>query len=184
MLVVTAPAKVNLFLGVGAARPDGYHDVTTVLHALSLHDTLEISPAETLTLDCEPDLGIPAEKNLAWRAATEFSRAVGREPAVALRLRKRIPHGAGLGGGSSDAAAVIAGLASLWGLPRDDERCEAVARALGADVAFFLEPAGAALMTGRGDVIEQALRPLAGVPVALVRPETPVPTPAAYAAFD
>lgn len=184
MLEVIAPAKVNLFLAVGSVRPDGYHEVTTVLHAIELCDTITIEPAEELSLVCEPDLGIPAEDNLAYRAAVLLARELGREPRVALRLAKRVPHGAGLGGGSSDAAGVIAGLARLWGVERHDERCLAVAAALGSDVPFFLGESGASLMVGRGDELAEALPALSGVPVVLVRPDAPVPTAAAYSAFD
>ena len=112
-IVVTAPAKVNLHLGIGGVRPDGFHDVTTVLHTLEFADTLRLTPSESFTLTCDTDLGIPAEQNLALRAARLFS-AQYREPAgVAIELTKRIPAGAGLGGGSSDAAAVLAGLAAM-----------------------------------------------------------------------
>jgi len=184
LITVTAPAKVNLHLAVGSVRPDGYHDLAGVFHTLALADELTLEPADALTFNCDVDLGIAEETNLAHRAAVGLSRAVGRPPEVAIGLTKRIPHGAGLGGGSSDAAGIIAGLAALWGLDRTDPRCLAVARSLGADVAFFLEPGGAALMTGRGDVLAQSLPALGGVPVALVRPPQPVPTSAAYAAFD
>lgn len=184
MLRVSAPAKVNLFLGVGALRPDGFHDVTTVMHALELCDVVELVPAAALTLTCEPDLGIPTEENLAYCAAVAIAREFEREPAVALRVSKRIPHGAGLGGGSSDAAAVIAGMASLWGADPADPRCLRAAAQLGADVPFFLASSGTALMSGRGDVLDRVLGGLDGAPVALVRPPAPVPTARAYAAFD
>lgn len=184
MLRVVAPAKVNLFLGVGPVRADGFHEVDTVLHALELADTLTIEPADELSLTCDPPIGIPAEQNLAYRAAVELGRLLGRDPLVAIRLEKRIPHGAGLGGGSSDAAAVIAGLARLWGIERRDPRCLEAATALGSDVPFFLGEGGAWLMTGRGDEFAHQLPAMSGVPIALVRPERPVPTAAAYAAFD
>ncbi len=184
MLISVAPAKVNLHLGVGGVRTDGYHDVTTVLHALELADMVEIEPAAELTLTCEPSVGVSPENNLAYRAAVALGEAVGRRPQVAIRLIKHIPHGAGLGGGSSDAAAVIAGLATLWGVDPRDPRCIEVAAGLGADVPFFLAPTGCALMTGRGDVLARELPALDGVPVVLVRPPMPVPTAAAYRAFD
>lgn len=181
-LIVSAPAKVNLFLGVGAKRPDGYHTVTTVLHALDLVDTLVLTPADELTLSSDVDLGIPAEQNLAYRAAAEFSQAFEVDVLIEIALRKRIPSGAGLGGGSSDAAAVLAGLAYWASLPLADERLQAVARRLGADVPFFLGT-GAALMGGRGDELASSIEPIS-VPVAVVKPEPAVSTARAYEAYD
>lgn len=184
MLRVTAPAKVNLFLGVGEPRPDGYHDVTTVLHALELHDIVEIEPAPALTVSCDVDLGVRATQNLAHRAARALGEELQRDPAVHISVRKRIPHGAGLGGGSSDAAAVIAGLAHLWDVDAGDERCVRAAQSLGADVPFFLSRTGAALMTGRGDTFAREVPGLRGAFVALVKPAEPVPTADAYRLFD
>lgn len=181
-LLVIAPAKVNLHLAVGAVRPDGYHDVTTVLHALELADEVRVTPASSLLLEA-PDLGVAPEQNLAHRAAVALGRTLGKRPDVHITLVKRIPHQAGLGGGSSDAAAVIFGLATLWGIDPGSPECLETAATLGADVPFFLTGA-CALMTGRGDVLERVLPPLAGSPVVVVRPPHPVPTPAAYAAFD
>lgn len=184
MLRACAPAKVNLFLGVGPARPDGYHSVTTVLHTLSLHDTLIAHPSDTLSVECVPDLRIPVEQNLVFRAAVAMGRAFGIEPAVRIELHKHVPHGAGLGGGSSDAAAVVAMLAHLWGIDPSSDDCRTVAASLGADVPFFLGPTGAALMTGRGDEIAESLPALEGTPVLLLKPPQAVSTSAAYAAFD
>ncbi len=183
MLRVLAPAKVNLFLGIGPVRSDGYHELTSVFHALGLADEIEIRTAESLTVTTDSDLGIPERLNLAHRAAVEMGSAFGRDPLAAIHVVKRIPHGAGLGGGSSDAAGVIAGLAYMWGIDLSDDRCLSVARSLGADVPFFLA-GGAALMTGRGDVLERTLPPLPGVPVALLRPPLPVSTAEAYRTFD
>ncbi len=184
VLRVSAPAKVNLHLAVGARRADGYHALTGVFHALALHDEIEIRESGSLELTCATELGVLPHQNLAYRAAVAIGHALGREPRVSIVLTKRIPHGAGLGGGSSDAAAVIAGLATMWGIDPRDERCIAVARSLGADVAFFLVPGGAALMTGRGDVVERELPAAEGTPLVLVRPPRSVSTAAAYAAFD
>jgi 4-diphosphocytidyl-2-C-methyl-D-erythritol kinase len=181
-LRLIAPAKVNLYLAVGGVRPDGYHDVLTVMQALELHDTVELSPAEALSVACEPDPGVPAEENLAWRAAEALGAALGREPAFRIVVGKRIPAGAGLGGGSADAAAVLAGIARFWGVPREDRRLLSVAASLGADVPFFLE-GGCALLDGRGDRLVRRLR-VPRLRLALVNPLVPVPTAAAYAAFD
>lgn len=177
-----APAKINLYLAVGATRPDGYHDVTTVLQALEFGDELTLRSSDRLTIVCDPDLGIPAEENLAFKAARAMGEAFDCSPDVAIELTKRVPHGAGLGGGSSDAAAVIAGLAGLWDLEPTDARLTRVARALGADVPFFLR-GGAALFDGRGDSFVREI-PVIPLPVALVMPAEPISTAQAYAAFD
>lgn len=185
MLRVIAPAKVNLHLAVGHVRPDGYHAVTTVLHALELHDVVTITSADELSVTCDVDLDCAtAADNLAYRAAVAAAEAFDREPHVSIRLEKWIPHGAGLGGGSSDAAAVVAGLAVLWGYDIGDSRARQAATSLGADVPFFLESSGCALMSGRGDVTERLLPGFKDTPIVLVKPLAPVSTAAAYKAFD
>lgn len=181
-LTISAPAKVNLFLGVGAIRPDEYHSVQTVLHTLDLADTVTLVSADRLTLTCDVDLGIPAEDNLAYRAAAAFSAAFAVDVLLDIHVVKRIPSGAGLGGGSSDAAAVLVGLAHWAGLTLDDARLAQVARSLGADVPFFLM-GGAALMTGRGDELVRSL-PALSAPAVVVKPPMPVSTRDAYRVFD
>lgn len=187
-VVLAAPAKVNLYLGVGARRPDGYHDVQTVLQAVSLFDTVTIEMSDTLSFECTPDLGLPAEDNLAFRAAVELGKAAGHPPSLHISLEKRIPPGGGLGGASADAAAVLVGLAELWGLAgslgpeRTRELVSEVAASLGADVPFFIS-GGTALFGGRGDVLIRQL-PTPHLDIVLVKVDEPVPTGAAYAAFD
>jgi 4-diphosphocytidyl-2-C-methyl-D-erythritol kinase len=181
-VTVVAPAKVNLFLGVGARRPDGFHDVVTVLHALDLADEVRLAPSSGLSVTCDADLGLPPERNLAWRAAESLAARLGRSPDVAITLDKRVPHGAGLGGGSSDAAAVLAGLAALWDVDRADPVLVEVAGRLGADVPFFLGD-GPALMAGRGDVLERRLPPV-GADVVVVKPASGISTADAYEEFD
>lgn len=180
-LRVFAPAKVNLHLAVGATGPDGYHRVETVLQALHFGDLVTIGAGGPSFL-CEPDLGLPAAGNLAWRAAMAMAQRFERPLDVAIEVEKRIPSGAGLGGASADAAAVIVGLAAFWGIERADVRLSVVARSLGADVPFFLE-GGAALFGGRGDVLTRRLKPL-DAPVVVVKPAEPVPTARAYEEFD
>ncbi len=155
-VTLLAPAKVNLYLGVGAVRPDGYHDVTTVLQALEFGDMVRILPADELVVTTSVDLGIPENENLAYRAALAFAEEFSLAPRVVIEIEKHMPAGAGLAGGSSDAAAVLAGLARLHDIAPCGERCVSVARSLGADCAFFLV-GGAALMTGLGDELETAL---------------------------
>ena len=151
---VIAPAKVNLFLGIGQRRPDGYHEALSVMHALTMHDVLRmrLAPAQpegpaglSIALDCRvaeglPPLDVPPEDNIVSRAIRRLAEAIGRSECeqVSVLLEKRIPAEAGLGGGSSDAAAALVGAAQLWGLAADDPRIEEVARTLGADVPFLL----------------------------------------------
>lgn len=181
-MTLVAPAKLNLYLGVGAIRPDGYHAVTTVLVALDIGDKVTVAPAEDLSLVCDPPVGVPVHDNLAWRAATAMAEAFEREPSFAIRIEKRIPAGAGLGGGSADAAAVIAAMAAAWEIDRDDPRIEQVARSIGADVAFPLR-GGCAVYAGRGDMLRRRL-PVPPACFAIAAPAVPVSTAAAYQAFD
>ena len=162
-IALDAPGKVNLVLRVLHRRPDGYRELETVFQMVSLADRVELTLSEgpgavTLSVD-GPDLG-PVESNLAWRAAEEFRLAAGLDAGVHIALTKKIPAGAGLGGGSSDAAAVLRGLARLTGFD-DPLRLHGIARSLGADVPFFLGPAPIALGRGRGDELTplQARRP-------------------------
>ena len=181
-LTITAPAKVNLFLGIGAVRPDGHHDLHSVFQTLELHDTLRITPSDELSVACDAQLDVSPRGNLAFRAARAFSDMFDVDVLVDIVIEKRIPAGAGLAGGSSDAAAVLAGLAHWAGLPLDDERLHRAARSLGADVPFFLH-GGAALMGGRGDVLQRRL-PDVAFDIALVKPPVPVSTAEAYRGFD
>jgi 4-diphosphocytidyl-2-C-methyl-D-erythritol kinase len=159
---VWAPAKVNLFLEVLGRRPDGYHELATLMTAVSLYDTLELTglPSGEVRLTCDhPSLSTGSE-NLVCRAVELVRQRTGRRDGVAVRLRKRIPLAAGLAGGSSDAAATLAGLNRLWHLGWGRERLAELGAQLGSDVAFFFW-APAAWCTGRGEVIE---------PVRLGRP--------------
>jgi 4-diphosphocytidyl-2-C-methyl-D-erythritol kinase len=179
---VISPAKINLYLEVGGVRPDGYHDLVTVFQALELHDTLTIEPASRLAVECSCDLGIPAEDNLVFRAASALAQRLGREAAVSIHIEKVIPSGAGLGGGSSNAAATLAGLAGMWGVDQRDSLLLEVARSLGADVPFFLL-GGTALYRGRGDEFVESY-PTPDLAIALIKPSDPVSTAAAYDAID
>ncbi len=165
-----APAKVNWTLEVLGRRPDGYHEVRTVLQTIDLCDEVRLEPADALRLDVRGPHE-PAEDDLALRAARLLAEASGRAPAVSTSLTKRIPAAAGLGGGSSDAAAVLRGLDLLWHLRMGPERLAGLAAHLGSDVPFFL-CGGTALAVGRGE----RMTPLPDVPrawlVLLVPPFT------------
>ncbi len=160
--MLTAAAKVNLVLEVLGKRPDGYHEIATVLQAVELCDRLVLEDAEDLALEVHGPAPGDAT-NLALRAAAILREAAGVDRGARIRLDKRIPVAAGLGGGSADAAAVLAGLNRLWGLRWPRVRLSALGASLGMDVPFFLW-GGAALATGRGEVVA----PVAAGALALV----------------
>ena len=171
-LRLVAPAKINLALEVLARRADGYHEIDTVITTIDLADEVRLRPAAGLevALDGPRAAGIAvteeatgeaaeaAAGELSGRAARALAAAAGREPDVRIELTKRVPVAAGLGGGSSDAAAVLRGLNVLWGLDWPPERLATVAAQLGSDVPFFLH-GGTARCTGRGERV-QPLRDL------------------------
>jgi 4-diphosphocytidyl-2-C-methyl-D-erythritol kinase len=153
-LLILSPAKINLFLRVTGRRPDGYHDLFSLMCRVSLYDevVLTISPGP-LTVRCsDPTLPVD-DTNLAVRAANSFFEAIGRKPAGEIRLAKRIPVAAGLGGGSSNAASVLIGLNHLHGDPLPREQLMRIGRRLGADVPFFIFQAPA-LASGIGDELD------------------------------
>jgi len=161
-VTVGCPAKLNLFLEVHGPRPDGYHEIETVMQAVTLYDELALRPAAggEITLRCsDPELP-SGPGNLVWRAAELMRREVGLPAGVSIELSKRIPHAAGLGGGSSDAAGTLAGLNGLFGLGLSAARLRELAARLGSDVPFFVE-GGTALCTGRGERVEPVRTPSA-----------------------
>jgi 4-diphosphocytidyl-2-C-methyl-D-erythritol kinase len=176
-LTLTAAAKVNLALEVLGKRPDGYHELATVMQTVDLTDRLELEDADELALTTSAP-GVPADgDNLALRAAAAVREVAKVDRGVRIRLDKRIPVAAGLGGGSADAAAVLLALNRLWNLRWPLARLAEVAETLGMDVPFFLR-GGVALGSGRGE----RLTALAGMPMALVlvNPGTPLSTAAVY----
>ncbi|MEI6699813.1 MAG: 4-(cytidine 5'-diphospho)-2-C-methyl-D-erythritol kinase, partial [Mycobacteriaceae bacterium] len=158
-VTVRVPGKVNLFLGVGDRRPDGYHELTTVFHAVSLSDEVTVRDADVLSLRLvgEGADEVPTDaRNLAWQAAELMAERVGRAPDVEITIVKSIPVAGGMAGGSADAAAVLVGINALWelGVPRRD--LHAMAARLGSDVPFSLH-GGTALGTGRGEELTTVL---------------------------
>jgi 4-diphosphocytidyl-2-C-methyl-D-erythritol kinase len=156
---VRVPGKVNLYLAVGDRRDDGYHELTTVFHAVSLLDEVTVRNADMLSLELagEGAQSLPTdERNLAWRAAELMAEHVGRTPDVAITIEKTIPVAGGMAGGSADAAAVLVAINSLWelGVPRRD--LHTLAARLGSDVPFALH-GGTALGTGRGEELATVL---------------------------
>jgi 4-diphosphocytidyl-2-C-methyl-D-erythritol kinase len=158
MLELIAPAKLNFVLEVTGRRADGYHEIASLMQTLDLADTVRLEPAASVELEVSGEVqrGVPREgpRNLAFRAAHALAEAA-RDPNFGARieLEKRIPAGMGLGGGSTDAAAVLRGLNRLWGLDMSIEVLTEVAASVGSDVAFFLH-AGTAHAGGRGEQIE------------------------------
>jgi 4-diphosphocytidyl-2-C-methyl-D-erythritol kinase len=179
-LVFRASAKVNLTLEVLGKRPDGYHEVATVLQAVDLFDRVVVEDAPALELRSDdPDLPTD-ERNLIVRAAQLLLEAAGIERGARIRLVKRIPVAAGLGGGSSDAAAALVALNRLWGLRWPRGRLVELGTRLGMDVPFFLGTSPA-VGRGRGEVLE-ALDARGGHALVLVSPRVPLATRAVYEA--
>ena len=180
---VRAPAKVNLFLRVLGRRGDGYHDLETVFHTLGLFDELTFQAAPDLTLSAA---GIPSpagDDNLCLRAARLLQgRTHGRRPGARIRLVKHIPTGAGLGGGSADAAACLVGLNRLWALRLGRPALARLAAELGSDVPFFLV-GGAAVGKGRGERLT-AIRTRLTAWAVILKPAFGIPTGEAFAALD
>jgi len=185
--ILAAPAKINLALFITATRCDGYHELESLFVPVpGLADTLEISPADVGT-GClvEPPLAdCPPERNLVCRAWRAYAEATGFAPNIRVRLTKRIPTGAGLGGGSSDAATMLRWLqANSGGQALAPSALNSLAAGIGADVPFFLQD-GPALARGIGDRLTPIALDLSGLTLVLALPHVSVPTPWAYAAWD
>lgn len=184
-VTVRAPAKVNLHLAVGDRRDDGYHELVSVFHALSLVDDVTVAPADELSvLVAGEGAGqVPTDgRNLAWRAAVLLAEATDREPGATLSLAKGIPVAGGMAGGSADAAATLVALASLWHLDLSRDQLSGFAAELGSDVPFALL-GGTAIGTGRGERLMPVLgrRELHWV---LALSAGGLATPAVYAELD
>ncbi|MCJ1678993.1 4-(cytidine 5'-diphospho)-2-C-methyl-D-erythritol kinase [Streptomyces sp. APSN-46.1] len=154
-VTVRVPAKVNVQLAVGAARPDGFHDLANVFLAVSLYDEVTVTPADELTVTCSgPDAGqVPLDRtNLAARAAEILAARAGLDPAVHLHIAKNIPVAGGMAGGSADGAGALLACDALWGLDTPVQDLLDICAELGSDVPFSLL-GGAALGTGRGEIL-------------------------------
>jgi 4-diphosphocytidyl-2-C-methyl-D-erythritol kinase len=183
---VRVPAKINLHLGVGEVRPDGFHELMTVFQSLGLWDTVTITPAAELSVHVtgEGAGSVPTDKrNLAWQAASLLADRHGVDPCVRIEIDKAIPVAAGLAGGSADAAATLVGCDALWGLHSSRSQLEDAAALLGSDVAFGLV-GGIAIGTGRGEVLSPVLGASATSWWVLALADAGLSTPAVYAEFD
>jgi 4-diphosphocytidyl-2-C-methyl-D-erythritol kinase len=187
-LELPAFAKINLDLRILGVRPDGFHDLKTIFQSLALHDDVTLTRRKgPFVIECN-DPKVPTdERNLVWKAASLLWRTAGGRRGVTprdvvVRLRKRIPESAGLGGGSADAAVAVLGLTQVWRLDVDPPTLSRLVARVGADVPFFLV-GGTALGLGRGD----DLYPLVDLPrtyVVIVRPQFGVSTMEAYGWYD
>ena len=174
--------KINLGLNITERRPDGYHNLQTIFYLVPLYDELTIQEGEgedTLTLGGHP-LDGDVQDNLVLRAVRLLRQEGFQVPPLNIDLRKVIPSGAGLGGGSSDAACMIRSLSQLYGLPLSDEQMERLAGRLGADCPFFINPRPL-YAEGIGDVFSPISLSLSGWHLMLVKPEVHVSTREAYA---
>ena len=174
-----SPAKINLSLRILGKRPDGFHEIDTLMVKLpGLADEITITPAESFSFTCD-DPSLPTDGgNLIVKAAEALAKASGVTLPYHIHLEKHIPHGAGLGGGSSNAATTLLALNSQLPSPLPPEKLHSIAASLGSDIPFFLY-AGAARCTGRGEIITAAEDP-PPLPIILFKPRFSVPTPDAY----
>ena len=179
-LHLNAYAKVNLTLDVGQQRPDGYHEIESIMHTIALHDSITLREAGSGTeVVVQDGSSVPTDhRNLVARTAEMLREMFGVTRPLQIELTKRIPVAAGLGGGSSDAAVTLLGLAQMWKLRLDGREMLALATKLGADVPFFLE-GGGAVARGKGERITY-LPPLPTTWIVLARPRTEVSTAWAY----
>jgi 4-diphosphocytidyl-2-C-methyl-D-erythritol kinase len=179
MIRVTAHAKINFFLEITGKRPDGYHTLSTVFQTISLGDELTFQSTSELVLSCsDPNLPVDG-RNLVMKAAVHLKEALKETRGARIHLEKKIPMGAGLGGGSSDAAAVLKTLPMLWGRRIGVTALKKIAVGLGADVPFFLR-GGLCSATGIGNQLKP-MKPLLKTWLVLVYPGFGVSTKAAYA---
>lgn len=152
-----APAKINWTLEVLRIRPDGYHELRSVLQTIALHDVVTLTQADDISLEITGEAGMlgdaPPESNLAYRAAAALRRRTGYRGGVLIQLEKHVPVAAGLGGGSSDAAALLRGLNLLWSVGQSEANLIEIAGEVGSDPPFFVV-GGTAVASGRGDVVE------------------------------
>lgn len=181
-ITIYSPAKLNLFLEVLGKRPDGYHDLDTVMLTVDLFDQIEFSAASQLKLSISKTTpgNLSETDNLVLKAALLLRNSVGRpDLGAAIHLAKRIPLEAGLAGGSSNAAATLLGLNQLWDLRLPIEQLRELGAALGSDVPFFLADSTAAVCRGRGELIEPIQVP-GRLHFVIVKPARGLSTPAVF----
>ena len=183
--IIQIPCKVNLHLGIHAQKDQrGYHKVDSLMVPVALYDTVVVDDAPELMVTHEPQLCVLPERTTTWKAAVLLANKLGISPDVSIDVQVHIPEKAGLGGSSADAAATLYLLAQRWGVDPLDPLVVEVAKAVGADVAFFLDPRPS-LMLGAGDTLVETYASTVDAPLAIVLPaETGVVTKEAYDQFD
>ena len=183
--IIQIPCKVNLHLGIHTQKDQrGYHKVDSLMVPVAVYDTVVVDDAPELTVTHEPQLCVLPERTTTWKAAVLLANKLGVSPDVSIDVQVHIPEKAGLGGSSADAAATLYLLAQRWGVDPLDPLVVEVAKAVGADVAFFLDPRPS-LMLGAGDTLVETYTSTVDAPLAIVLPaETGVVTKEAYDQFD
>lgn len=180
---VEAPAKINIHLRVYGRRADGYHGILSIFQAVSLSDAIVIrSLKEPDLLEIGGELGCPVQSSTVYKAALVYREMTGSRTGLAISVEKRVPIGAGLGGGSSDAAATLAGLELLLGGGLRREELSSAAAGIGSDVPFFLE-GGAAIVSGRGEEL-RSIPARTDYSLVIVYPGVSVSTAEAYGLLD
>lgn len=182
---ILSPAKINLVLSIGNLLPDSYHQVDSIFHLVDLFDVLHFVEADEMSLKGGERLTSKPEDNLILKAAHSFKEIYPDSKNYQISLEKNIPHGAGLGGGSSNAAATLYALSKMHGISPSSAEILNIASSLGADVPVFLSSSAANLMGGRGDELRRALKARPDIHLVLAMPQkSHVPTAEVYKTFD
>lgn len=181
---ILAPAKINFHLDIQGMRPDGFHELRSIFQLISLYDEIRVTCTDQPGFSCSllDEWDHPQEENTMYRAAELFFRETALSGAVEISCTKHIPPQAGLGGGSSDAAAVLRALNGLYGNPLTVDDLVLLGSHIGSDVPFFIDST-AALVSGRGDIV-QTIFPREDIHGVVICPNHQVSTPAAYRALD
>ncbi len=181
--VFLSPAKINLSLQITAKRPDGYHDIHSLMQPVSLYDEVELKLTQGRGVEvCADVVGVPnGKENIAYRAAELFFKETRYKSGVDISIKKRVPHGAGLGGGSSNAATVLMGLNALTGVGLEAQKLISLGAALGSDVPFFILKSSA-IATGTGTELKAVKLP--SYQYVLIKPDFNISTEWAYSNFS
>ena len=182
MQTATAPAKINWFLKVTGRRPDGYHNIFTLMQKIDLRDELSFYPSEGIQV--KNSLGIAQERDLVFRAATLLRQSCETDSGIRIEIKKTIPPEAGLGGGSSNGATALTTLNALWDLDLTESELMCIGSGLGSDVPFFVQPSPLALVEAKGEVVRPVPAPSSGLTLVIVKPPSGVPTKRAYALVE